>query len=163
MIIIVSNKPKDVTFMICSPPRGWPGLAGHGEVVSHRDGEVGALAPLTGLSPGPGRAAHRAGAHGQTDPLPGPAQRVRCGARHPALRGRAGHPHQPLTSLTRARWTQKILMTSEVQSFFDLHQSHFHYENMVILHIVHCSRSIQYIISLHHWKHSQPSQQLKLN
>ena len=117
MIIIVSNKPKDVTFMICSPPRGWPGLTGHGEVVSHRDGEVGALAPLTGLSPGPGRAAHRAGAHGQTDPLPGPAQRVRCGARHPALRGRAGHPHQPLTSLTRARWTQKILMTSEVQFF----------------------------------------------
>ena len=97
MIIMVSNKPKDDTVIfissLCSPPRGWSGLARDGEVVPHRDGEVGALAPLAGLSLGPGWPATWAGAHWQPDPLPGPAQGVGGGARHPTVR--AGPRHLP--------------------------------------------------------------------
>ena len=91
MIITVSNKPKDVTFMISSPPSGWTRLAGDSEGVSHRDGEVGALAPLARLSLWSGGAADGAGAHWQSDPFSGPSERVCCGARHPTVRGGAGH------------------------------------------------------------------------
>ena len=91
---IITNKPKADTFTISSPPRGWARLTRDGEIVPHRDGEVGALTPLAGLPLWSGRPADWARAHWQPDPLPGPAQRASGGARHPALRGRPRHsPH----------------------------------------------------------------------
>ena len=101
MMIIVSNKAGDQgprtshllspLSPLTSPPRSWARLARDGEVVSHRDGEVGALAPLARLSLWSGGPADGAGAHWQSDPFSGPSERVCCGARHPTVRGGAGH------------------------------------------------------------------------
>ena len=99
------RRGRHVTFMICSPPRGWTRLARDGEVVSHRDGEVGALTPLAGLSLGPGGAAHWARAHWQSDPFPGATKRVGCGAWHPAVRGGPGHLH--ITEHTKPSWQNR--------------------------------------------------------
>ena len=87
IIIIDGNKPKDDTIIISSPPRGWTRLPRDGEVVSHRDGEVGALTPLARLSPGSGGSTHWARSHWQSDPFPGSTQRLGCGARHSTVRG----------------------------------------------------------------------------